>query len=64
MLLETSLIIVTKLTDVEDRVKDIILAVDNGLLKPLKGNTESVKLPTFLKNTLKKSKCFLFLIHK
>ena len=64
MLLETSLIIETKLTDAEDRVKYIVLAVDSGLLKLLKGNIESVILPAVLKNALKKLKCFLFLIHK
>ena len=43
-------------------MQDIILAVGRGLLKLLKGNIESLKLPTVLKNALKRLKSFLFLI--
>ena len=43
-------------------MQDIILAVGSGLLKLLKGNIESLKLPTDIKNALKKLKSFLFLI--
>ena len=59
MLLETSL---SDETEAEDGVQDIILAVGSGLLKLLKGNIESLKLPTDIKNALKKLKSFLFLI--
>ena len=60
MLLET-LSDGTEPTDAEDGVQDITLAVGSGLLKLLKGNIESLKLPMFLKNTLKRLKSFLFL---
>ena len=60
MLLET-LSDGTEPTDAEDGVQDITLAVGSGLVKLLKGNIESLKLPTVLKNTLKRLKSFLFL---
>ena len=62
MLLEISLSNETKRTDADDGVRDIILAVGSGLLELLKGNIGSLKLPTVLKNVLKRLKCFLFLI--
>ena len=62
MLVETSLSNETEPTDAEDGVQDIILAVGSGLLKLLKGNIESLKLPTVLKNALKRLKSFLSLI--
>ena len=62
MQLETSLSNETKPTDAQDGVQDIILAVGSSLLKLSKGNIESLKLITFLKNTLKRLKSFLFLI--
>ena len=39
----------TESTDAEDRVQDVILMVGIGLLKLLKGNIESLKLPPVLK---------------
>ena len=60
--METSLIDETKPRYAEDGVQDIILAVGSGLLKLLKGNIESLKLPTDIKNALKMLKSFLFLI--
>ena len=37
--------------------------VGKGLLKLLKGNIESLQLPTILENALKRLKSFLFLIN-
>ena len=47
--------------DAKDGVQDIIVAVGKTLLKLLKGNIESLKLPAVIKNVLKKLKSFLFL---
>ena len=48
-------------TDAEDGIQDIIVTVGQTLLKLLKGNIESLKLPAVIKNALKKLKRFLFL---
>ena len=62
-ILETSLNNATGLTDSEDRIQGNILMVGKGLLKLLKGNIESLQLPTILENALKRLKSFLFLIN-
>ena len=49
-------------TDSKDGTQDIILTVGKSLLKLLKGNIESLKLPSVIKNSLKKLKSFLYLI--
>ena len=53
----------TKSTDAEDGLQDAILMVGIGLLKLLKGNIESLKLPLVLKTALKRLKSFLVLIN-
>ena len=53
----------TESTDAEDEVQDVILMFGIGLLKILKGNIESLKLPPVLKSALKRLKSFLFLIN-
>ena len=50
-------------TDVEDGVQDLILMVGVGLLKLLRANIKSLKLPLILKTTLKRLNSFLFLIN-
>ena len=50
------------MTDSEDGIQDNILTVGKGLLKLLKGNIESLQLPAFLKNALKRLNSFLILI--
>ena len=62
-LLENSLAEETESTDAEGGVQDVILMVGIGLLKLLKGNIESLKLPPVLKTALKRLKSFLFLIN-
>ena len=52
----------TEATDAKDGIQDINLTVGKSLLKLLKGNTELLKLPAPIKNSLKKLKSFLFLI--
>ena len=63
LLLETSLSKdETEVTDAEDGIQGIILTVGKSLLKLLKGNIESLKLPTPIKKSLKKLKSFLLVI--
>ena len=61
-ILEISLNDATDLTDSEGGIQDNILTVGKGLLKLLKGNIESLQLPAFLKNALKRLNSFLILI--
>lgn len=48
--------------DSEDGLPCIIPVIDKQVLKLLKGDIDSLKIPTFLKKALHKLKSFLFLI--